>query len=329
MSSRFNAGACAVTLAAALASAAQPAAAAVVDRVLAVVDNQLITLSDAQRYRALFAPATAPADLVQELIDRVLLLGEARRFETAQPTVAERAAAEAELAQRLGGPEQLTAVRAELGISDAELDRLITEQWLVRRLIEQRIEFFVFVSPTEVDEVYAAEAASGRFAGVAVDAAKRQIEQRLFQAKAREKQRSYLARLRTRATIQLNPEAASSHRTRRRNAMADQNATLETEIKQEIAGHTILIYGKGTKEAPRCGFTLETIQFFEKYGYPYAVIDVLNNMPKREALSRLTNWPTLPKVFIGGEFFGDTDILDEMERKGEVKPLLEKVFKTA
>ncbi|HET6466729.1 MAG TPA: glutaredoxin domain-containing protein [Nitrospiria bacterium] len=108
--------------------------------------------------------------------------------------------------------------------------------------------------------------------------------------------------------------------------MSDTIQTIEDSIKKEIRENPILIYGKGTKEAPRCGFTLETIQFFEKYGHPYAVIDVLNDMPKREVLSKMTNWPTLPKVFIGGEFYGDTDILDEMERKGEVKPLLERTF---
>jgi monothiol glutaredoxin len=108
--------------------------------------------------------------------------------------------------------------------------------------------------------------------------------------------------------------------------MSDPVNTLEETIKKETRENTILIYGKGTKEAPRCGFTKETIQFFEKYGYPYQVIDVLDDMPKREALSRITNWPTLPKVFIGGEFYGDTDILDEMEKKGEVKPLLDRVF---
>jgi len=108
--------------------------------------------------------------------------------------------------------------------------------------------------------------------------------------------------------------------------MSASNQTIEGNIKKEIQENTILIYGKGTKEAPRCGFTLETIQFFEKYGYPYQVIDVLNDMPKRETLSKMTNWPTLPKVFIGGEFYGDTDILDEMEKKGEVKPLLDRVF---
>jgi len=108
--------------------------------------------------------------------------------------------------------------------------------------------------------------------------------------------------------------------------MSDQIQEIEQNIKKEIQENPILIYGKGTKEAPRCGFTLETIQFFEKYGHPYTVIDVLNNIPKREVLSRMTNWPTLPKVFIGGEFYGDTDILDEMERKGEVKPLLDRTF---
>lgn len=101
---------------------------------------------------------------------------------------------------------------------------------------------------------------------------------------------------------------------------------IEEEIKKEITANKILIYGKGTKSMPMCGFTLETIQFFNKYGFPFEVIDVLRNMEKRETLSKMTNWPTLPKVFIGGEFYGDTDILDEMAKKGEVEPLLKKVF---
>jgi monothiol glutaredoxin len=104
------------------------------------------------------------------------------------------------------------------------------------------------------------------------------------------------------------------------------NDTLRTEIENEIAEHTILIYGKGTKDAPRCGFTLETIQFFNAFGYPFEVIDVLENMPKREALSALTDWPTLPKVFIKGQFYGDTDILDPMARSGELTKVLEDAF---
>ena len=102
---------------------------------------------------------------------------------------------------------------------------------------------------------------------------------------------------------------------------------IEDEIKEEVKKHKILIYGKGTKQMPQCGFTRETMQFFDKYGYPYELIDVLQNPAKREALTKMTNWPTLPKVFINGQFYGDTDILDPMEKKGEVEPLLKETFK--
>jgi monothiol glutaredoxin len=103
-------------------------------------------------------------------------------------------------------------------------------------------------------------------------------------------------------------------------------ADLQDEIKRELADNTILVYGKGTKAAPRCGFTAETIQFFNAFGYPFEVVDVLEDMPKRQALSELTDWNTLPKVFIGGQFYGDTDILEPMARSGELTKVLEKAF---
>jgi monothiol glutaredoxin len=99
------------------------------------------------------------------------------------------------------------------------------------------------------------------------------------------------------------------------------------EIQDEIKKHTILIYGKGTKAMPMCGFTRETMQFFDRYGYPYEIIDVLPSPAKREALTKMTNWPTLPKVFINGRFYGDTDILEPMDKKGELEPLLKEAFK--
>ncbi|MGD9850691.1 MAG: glutaredoxin family protein [Nitrospirales bacterium] len=101
---------------------------------------------------------------------------------------------------------------------------------------------------------------------------------------------------------------------------------IDAEIQQEIATHKILIYGKGTKTAPQCGFTVETMEFFNKFGYPYELINVLTNPEKREALTKLTNWPTLPKVFINGTFYGDTDVLGPMEEKGELQPLLKEAF---
>jgi monothiol glutaredoxin len=101
---------------------------------------------------------------------------------------------------------------------------------------------------------------------------------------------------------------------------------LKEEIAREIGANTICIFGKGTKTMPRCGFTLETIEFFARYGYPFEVIDVLENVPKREALSEMTDWPTLPKVFINGKFYGDTDILGPMAESGELATVLKDAF---
>ena len=101
---------------------------------------------------------------------------------------------------------------------------------------------------------------------------------------------------------------------------------LKETIEREVAENTILVYGKGTKDAPRCGFTLETIQFFNHFGFPFTVVDVLEDMPKRQALAEMTDWPTLPKVFIDGQFYGDTDILMPMAENGELQALLQKTF---
>lgn len=101
---------------------------------------------------------------------------------------------------------------------------------------------------------------------------------------------------------------------------------LRTDIEREIAAHKILVYGKGTKSAPRCGFTLETIEFFDQFGYPFEVIDVLTDEEKRRVLSEMTNWPTLPKVFINGTFYGDTDVLGPMHESGELAQVLKAAF---
>ena len=105
--------------------------------------------------------------------------------------------------------------------------------------------------------------------------------------------------------------------------------TIEAEIQKEITENKLMFYGKGTKAMPRCGFTMETIQFFEKYPHELTLIDVLEDMEKRQVLSEMTNWPTLPKVFIGGKFYGDTDILDEMEKNGELKQVFDTTFGVA
>lgn len=97
---------------------------------------------------------------------------------------------------------------------------------------------------------------------------------------------------------------------------------LTTEIQGEIARYPVLVYGKGTDAVPRCGFTLETKEFFESLNCRAHFIDILENFPKRQALSEMTDWPTLPKVFINGVFYGDTDTLEPMRQSGELQTLL-------
>jgi len=101
---------------------------------------------------------------------------------------------------------------------------------------------------------------------------------------------------------------------------------LRQQVEKEIAENKVLVYGKGTKDQPRCGFTLETIEFFNRFGYPFEVVDVLEDMPKRAVLASMTDWPTLPKVFINGKFYGDTDILAPMAESGELKTVLSEAF---
>ena len=104
---------------------------------------------------------------------------------------------------------------------------------------------------------------------------------------------------------------------------------LMAEIQKEITGNKVMFYGKGTKEIPMCGFTMETCEFLNRYGHPYEVIDVLHNQEKRSVLSEMTNWPTLPKVFINGKFYGDTDILEPMAQNGELDKIFEETFGVA
>jgi len=108
-------------------------------------------------------------------------------------------------------------------------------------------------------------------------------------------------------------------------------STMYVDFQFEVDGQRYRVmrtrvYGKGTKDMPRCGFTLETIQFFDRFGYPFEVVDVLEDMRKREELSEITNWPTLPKIFINGKFYGDTDILGPMAESGELQKILEETF---
>jgi monothiol glutaredoxin len=103
--------------------------------------------------------------------------------------------------------------------------------------------------------------------------------------------------------------------------------TILAEIKKAIADNTIVLFAKGTREQPRCGFSARAIQVLQEVGRPFAVVDILPDPRIRQVLSAHSNWPTIPQVFIKGQFVGGCDILVEMHQDGELKKVVDEAFK--
>ena len=101
------------------------------------------------------------------------------------------------------------------------------------------------------------------------------------------------------------------------------------EIKNEIAANKIIIYMKGTKEMPRCGFSAAAVEVLRTYGVPFKDINVLEDPEKWQAIKQYSDWPTIPQVYIGGEFVGGSDIVREMHAKGELEPIVRKATGTS
>ena len=93
-------------------------------------------------------------------------------------------------------------------------------------------------------------------------------------------------------------------------------------IRESIESNKILIYMKGSPSFPMCGFSAATIEVFEELGVPYNTVDVLKDPEIREGIKRFSNWPTIPQVYIAGEFVGGCDIVREMHANGELAPLV-------
>jgi len=101
-------------------------------------------------------------------------------------------------------------------------------------------------------------------------------------------------------------------------------------IQSAIANNRIMIFMKGNRNFPQCGFSAATIEIFEELGAPYETADVLSDPELREAIKRYSNWPTIPQVYINGKFVGGCDIVREMHESGELQTLVkETVVQTA
>ena len=98
--------------------------------------------------------------------------------------------------------------------------------------------------------------------------------------------------------------------------------SIQDTIKQQVAENDIILYMKGNADMPLCGFSARAVNILKSYGKPFATIDVLQNEDIRQGIKVYSNWPTIPQLYIKGEFIGGSDIISEMHEAGELKTLL-------
>ena len=96
-----------------------------------------------------------------------------------------------------------------------------------------------------------------------------------------------------------------------------------SRIDQLINSHSIMVFMKGTKLMPQCGFSNNVVQILNALGMHFETFDVLSDMEIRQAIKEYSNWPTIPQVYLKGEFLGGSDILVEMYNSGELREKLE------
>ncbi len=98
---------------------------------------------------------------------------------------------------------------------------------------------------------------------------------------------------------------------------------VQATIKQQIEENPVILFMKGSPNAPQCGFSQRTSQAVMACGQRFAYVDVLANPEIRSGLPLYGNWPTFPQLWVNGELVGGCDIVMEMYESGELKPMLE------
>ena len=101
---------------------------------------------------------------------------------------------------------------------------------------------------------------------------------------------------------------------------------IKEKIHETVTGNPVVLYMKGTPQAPQCGFSARAIQILQACGVKNLVaVDVLTDPEVRQGVKDYANWPTVPQLYIGGEFVGGSDIMTEMYQSGELQKQLEPI----
>lgn len=93
-------------------------------------------------------------------------------------------------------------------------------------------------------------------------------------------------------------------------------------IAKRVANDDVVLFMKGTRQFPQCGFSSQVVQILDYLGVEYAEVNVLDDLGIREGIKSYTNWPTIPQLYVKGEFVGGCDIIREMFQDGELQDLL-------
>ncbi len=101
------------------------------------------------------------------------------------------------------------------------------------------------------------------------------------------------------------------------------DAQTKTRIETLIQSSPVFVFMKGTKLMPQCGFSNNVVQILNALGIGFETFDVLSDMEIRQGIKEFSDWPTIPQVYVKGEFMGGSDILIEMYNSGELKEKLE------
>jgi len=103
------------------------------------------------------------------------------------------------------------------------------------------------------------------------------------------------------------------------------NPEVQKQIAETVKSHPIVVFVKGSPEAPMCGFSKAVMDIFQRLGTQFKTVDVLSDPDIREGVKEFTQWPTIPQIFINGEFVGGCDIVRDLFAKGELETMVKAV----
>lgn len=97
---------------------------------------------------------------------------------------------------------------------------------------------------------------------------------------------------------------------------------IKNKIQKLLKENSVYLFMKGTPQMPQCGFSKAVVDVLNKHEVEFGAFDVLSDGEMRDAIKEFSNWPTLPQLYVNGEFVGGCDIVREMDKNGELAPLL-------